>query len=183
MATNLKRTPSLMSPVLFNFEDHFHFEKLIGKSELSEVSLLILYVAPLHCSSLQPQEGSPRLQLQVCLQVWRVRHWQTQELFAVKRSKQQFASRMHRERCACFASPRKREGAYTQANVQKTCNALQQDRQRPKCITLSRSRQSPVCQKQLCTAAIMQLLNSEFCRAASFERYHDGLRQMLGLLA
>ena len=37
LATKLKRTPSLMSPVLFHFEEHFHFEKLIGKSDMSEV--------------------------------------------------------------------------------------------------------------------------------------------------
>ncbi|KAK9809281.1 hypothetical protein WJX73_000474 [Symbiochloris irregularis] len=67
LATQLKRTPSLMSPALFKFEEHFDFEKLIGKSEMSEV--------------------------------WRVRHRTTKELFAVKRSKQEFASRGHRESC------------------------------------------------------------------------------------
>lgn len=40
MATSaalLRRTPSVMSPNLFAFEDHFSFEAVIGRSPLSEV--------------------------------------------------------------------------------------------------------------------------------------------------
>ena len=39
-ATNLKRTPSIVSPQLFNFADHFEFEVLIGQSPSSEVRAL-----------------------------------------------------------------------------------------------------------------------------------------------
>lgn len=40
MATSaalIRRTPSVMSPTLFAFEDHFSFETVIGRSPLSEV--------------------------------------------------------------------------------------------------------------------------------------------------
>ena len=40
MATSaalLQRTPSVMSPNLFSFDDHFSFEAVIGRSPMSEV--------------------------------------------------------------------------------------------------------------------------------------------------
>ena len=38
VATKLHRTPSLACPDLFTFEDHFNFERLIGKSPHSRVT-------------------------------------------------------------------------------------------------------------------------------------------------
>ena len=40
LATDLKRSPSLLQPALFSFQDHFVFEELIGRSRLSEASWL-----------------------------------------------------------------------------------------------------------------------------------------------
>ncbi len=37
MATELKRTDSMVSPALFHFQDHFDFEHIIGRSSMSEV--------------------------------------------------------------------------------------------------------------------------------------------------
>lgn len=37
MATGLKRTESVISPQLFHFDDHFEFEHVIGRSNMSEV--------------------------------------------------------------------------------------------------------------------------------------------------
>ena len=37
MATELKRTDSMLSPQLFHFDDHFEFEEIIGRSTMSEV--------------------------------------------------------------------------------------------------------------------------------------------------
>jgi hypothetical protein len=37
MATELKRTDSMVSPQLFHFDDHFEFEEIIGRSTMSEV--------------------------------------------------------------------------------------------------------------------------------------------------
>jgi hypothetical protein len=37
MATELKRTDSMLSPQLFHFDDHFEFEEIIGRSHMSEV--------------------------------------------------------------------------------------------------------------------------------------------------
>ena len=36
-AAHMRRTPSVVSPNLFTFEDHFAFEAVIGRSPLSEV--------------------------------------------------------------------------------------------------------------------------------------------------
>jgi membrane-associated tyrosine/threonine-specific cdc2-inhibitory kinase len=36
-AAHLRRTPSVISPGLFAFEDHFTFEEIIGRSPYSEV--------------------------------------------------------------------------------------------------------------------------------------------------
>lgn len=38
LATQLKRTDSMISPQLFHFDDHFEFEEVIGRSSMSEVS-------------------------------------------------------------------------------------------------------------------------------------------------
>lgn len=40
MATELKRTDSMLSPQLFHFDDHFEFEEIIGRSTMSEVGTL-----------------------------------------------------------------------------------------------------------------------------------------------
>lgn len=37
LATQLKRTDSMVSPQLFHFDDHFEFEEVIGRSSMSEV--------------------------------------------------------------------------------------------------------------------------------------------------
>ena len=39
MATDLKRTDSVLTPGLFTFQEHFDFLSIIGKTPQSEVSL------------------------------------------------------------------------------------------------------------------------------------------------
>lgn len=59
-ATNLKRTPSIVSPQLFNFADHFDFEVLIGQSPSSEVRPLrkaLTAAAALLFTSASPDSG------------------------------------------------------------------------------------------------------------------------------
>lgn len=39
MATDLKRTDSMIRPQMFQFDQHFDFEEIIGRSTMSEVCL------------------------------------------------------------------------------------------------------------------------------------------------
>ena len=94
LATDLKRTPSLLQPSLFSFRDHFVFEELIGRSRLSEVR-------PRGCScscTCRPADPRP------LMQVWRVRHKVTGDEYAVKKRVQTFKSHAHRDRSVCACS-------------------------------------------------------------------------------
>ena len=104
MATELKRTDSMLSPQLFHFDDHFEFEEIIGRSTMSEVGRRCWRPV---CLDMQTDgQGPPQIDVvghsghpALPVQVFRVRHKISGEPFAVKRSRRKFASRAHRRRC------------------------------------------------------------------------------------
>ncbi|KDD73110.1 protein kinase, partial [Helicosporidium sp. ATCC 50920] len=77
MVNDVRRTDSVLHPDLFQYQNHFEFISLIGQTQTSELT--------------QTPLPTP--------QVFKVRHQATGELFAVKRSKRRFRSKLQRERC------------------------------------------------------------------------------------
>lgn len=93
LATQLRRTPSLACPDLFHFDEHFIFLSVLGRTRLSEVELRPCKYVPDLCKSKRAC-----CDWFLAMQVYHVKHRETGESFAVKRSTKKLVSKAHRER-------------------------------------------------------------------------------------
>lgn len=111
VVSDMHRTESAMDPALFQYHQHFESPwQLVGKTSLSEVSWAeqgpasLATTTLLFCARLpRPRHLPATLTLNTSApglsQVFRVRHRTSGQVFAVKRSRQRFRSKLQRERC------------------------------------------------------------------------------------